>query len=235
MASRRLVRAHATTTEYMKRRLNLASATVIPLGVKVEVEESPPATPRDGEFTVVYVGRLIREKGVDVAIRAVAEARRQGAKVRLEVIGTGPEGAALEDLARRELPDSAWAFVGELTPERALARMRLADAVIVPSVWSEPAGFVVIEAMALGVPIIASDVGGIPELAGGAALLAPRSDAHAFARALTELSSNPVRARTMVEQGKAIAAAHSVRQMATRYLQLYRQVIRHPTSDATNR
>jgi glycosyltransferase involved in cell wall biosynthesis len=215
--------------------LDLASATVIPLGTTVPFEESQPPTTKIREFTVACVGRLIPEKGVDVAIRAVAEARRQGAHVRLEVIGDGPERANLEELARRELPDPAWDFVGALARDRALARMRLADAVIVPSVWSEPAGFVVIEAMALGVPVIAADAGGIPELARGAALLAARSDAEAFARALTEVASDPVRARAMVEQGKAIAAAHSARQMATQYVQLYGQLIRRPASDATNR
>lgn len=235
LVSRRLISAHATTTQHMRRRLDLASATVIPLGTTVPFEESQPPTTKIREFTVACVGRLIPEKGVDVAIRAVAEARRQGAHVRLEVIGDGPERANLEELARRELPDPAWDFVGALARDRALARMRLADAVIVPSVWSEPAGFVVIEAMALGVPVIAADAGGIPELARGAALLAARSDAEAFARALTEVASDPVRARAMVEQGKAIAAAHSARQMATQYVQLYGQLIRRPASDATNR
>lgn len=234
IVSRRLVSAHTTTTHYMQRRLKLPAASVIPLGVTVPSQLSP-ATTRHGEFTVIYVGRLIREKGVDVAIRAVAEARRQGATMRLEVVGDGPDRGVLEDLARRELPDSAWGFLGELTPDRALAQMQLADAVIVPSVWSEPAGFVVIEAMALGVPVVATDAGGIPELAHGAASLAPRSDADAFAQALLELMSNPGRASSMVEQGKSNAAAHSARQMATRYLQLYDALIRRPASDPANR
>lgn len=227
IGSRPIVAAHTTTTQFMQRRLNLAAATVIPLGVTVPVEGST-GTNKNGDFTVIYVGRLIREKGVDVAILAVAEARRQGVTMRLVVVGDGSERRTLEDLARRELPESAWDFVGELTHDRALAQMQLADVVIVPSVWSEPAGFVVIEAMALGVPVVATDAGGIPELARGAALLAPRSDVHAFARALMELMSNPTRSRSMVERGKSNAAEHSTRQMATRYLRLYDALIRHP-------
>ena len=160
MASRRLVDAHTTTTHYMRDRLKLASAVVIPLGVTPPSQlDDASAKKRDG-FTVVYAGRLIREKGVDVAIHAIAEARRQGSNVRLEVIGDGPERSALEDLARRELADGVCTFLGSMEPDLVLARMRLADAVIVPSVWSEPAGFVVLEAMAVGVPVVAADAGG---------------------------------------------------------------------------
>jgi glycosyltransferase involved in cell wall biosynthesis len=235
MLSRQLVRTHTTATEHMKRRLGLASATVIPLGVTLPLDAPQARVTRNTEFTVAYVGRLIEEKGVDVAIRAVAEARGQGSNVRLEVIGDGPDRPVLEELARRKLPGSACTFVGSVSRKAAIARMELADAVIVPSVWSEPAGFVVLEAMALGVPVIATDAGGIPEIARGAALLAPRSDATGFARALTELASDPLRSRAMVEKGKAIAAAQSAWQMATQYAQLYESVARPAASDRTYR
>jgi glycosyltransferase involved in cell wall biosynthesis len=181
------------------------------------------------------MGRLIPEKGVDVAIRAISEARRQGSDVRLEIIGDGPERAVLQEQAQLEVPDSACVFVGALKPDLALARMGLGDAVIVPSVWSEPAGFVILEAMALGVPVIATDAGGIPEVARGAALLAARADATAFARLITELASDPQRCRAMVEQGKAIAAGHSARKMASQYIELYGQLSQRPAPDPANR
>jgi glycosyltransferase involved in cell wall biosynthesis len=231
--SRRLVSAHTTTTEHMKRRLDLASSAVVPLGVTLPVQEAQAKGPKNSEFTVAYAGRLIPEKGVDVAIRAIAEARRHGSDVRLVVIGDGPERGVLEELAQRELPASACTFLGELNPDLALARMALADAVIVPSVWSEPAGFVVLEAMALGVPVIATEAGGIPEVARGAALLAARSEAAAFARAITELASDSKRSRAMVRQGKAIAARYSAGHMATLYVELYDRLLRRPVGDAT--
>jgi len=214
-----LVREHTTTTQYMKRRLKLASATVIPLGVTLPLEGTRafPAE-RDG-FTVAYLGRLIAEKGVDVAIRAIAEARRQGSNVRLEVVGEGPERSALEDLARRESSANAVVFLGALEPDLALAQLRLADASIVPSVWSEPAGFVVIEAMASGIPVIATDCGGIPELARGAALLVPRSDTAAFAQAVVTLASDPMLAQVLVERGRA--EVPSAVSMAAQYVAVY--------------
>ena len=205
MSSRRLVSAHTTTTNYMKDRLNLPAATVIPLGLS-----SPFAGPSarseiasdHREFVVIFAGRLIREKGVDVAIRAIADARRHGSNVRLDVIGEGPERLVLEGLARREFPDGGFAFLGAMEPDVVLAQMRLADAVIVPSVWSEPAGFVVLEAMAMGVPVVAADAGGIPEVARGTATLVARSDPGAFSRAVVELATDPARARTVATQGR---------------------------------
>ncbi len=169
--SSRLVAEHTTVTRYMKDRLELVAATVVPIGVSANPggRSEVTATPSDF-FRVVYSGRLIPEKGVDVAIRAIARARQNGLDARLEVVGDGPERSVLEGLASRELPPSAVAFTGQLEPDLALARMQSADAVIVPSVWSEPAGYVVIEAMAQGVPVIAAKTGGIPEIARGAAL-----------------------------------------------------------------
>ncbi len=99
--------------------------------------------------------------------------------------------------------------------------MRLADAVIVPSVWSEPAGFVVLEAMAVGVPVVAADAGGIPEVARGAATLVARSDPSAFTRALVELASDPSSARAIAHEGEKSQRAYSAVDMATRYLGLY--------------
>ncbi len=169
--SSRLVAEHTTVTRYMKDRLELVAATVVPLGVSANPggRSEVIATPSNS-FRVVYSGRLIPEKGVDVAIRAIALARQHGLDARLEIVGDGPERSVLEGLASRELPPSAVAFMGQLEPDLALARMQSADAVIVPSVWSEPAGYVVIEAMAMGVPVIAAETGGIPEIARGAAL-----------------------------------------------------------------
>ena len=165
-----------------------------------------------------------------MAIRAIAEARRHGSNMRLEVIGDGPGRSALEDLARREMSDGACAFLGSMDPDLVLARMRLADAVIVPSVWSEPAGFVVLEAMAVGVPVVAADAGGIPEVARGAATLVARSDSSAFARALVELASDPSRTLAIAARGREVAAAYSAADMATRYW-IYCGLIGRKSSD----
>ena len=105
----------------------------------------------------VYLGRLVPEKGVATLIRAAAQAR-----VRLRIIGTGPEEAALRQLAA-ELGGEV-EFTGYLAGPALLAAVSSARAVVVPSEWYENAPISVMEASALGRVVIGADIGGIPEL-----------------------------------------------------------------------
>jgi glycosyltransferase involved in cell wall biosynthesis len=115
---------------------------------------TPDATPGDA-FT--YLGRLVPEKGVGTLIRAAAKAR-----VRLRVIGTGSEEAALRSLASQLGGEVE--FTGYLSGAALRAALSAARAVVVPSEWYENAPISVMEASAMGRPVIGADIGGIPEL-----------------------------------------------------------------------
>jgi glycosyltransferase involved in cell wall biosynthesis len=121
--------------------------------------QAPPA--RTGRLRVLYVGRLAREKGIDVLIEA---ARRS--QCGLEIAGTGPMEA---ELRRRVGDDAHIRFLGFLAPDRVLAAMRAAHVVAVPSIWYENVGLVVLEALAAGRVVAASRIGGIPEYLEGVA------------------------------------------------------------------
>jgi len=134
----------------------------------------------DGEFALV-AGRLTEEKGFDTAIAA---ARTAG--VPLVIAGTGPDEARLRDLAG----GADVRFTGLLAPE-ALASLRARAAVaLAPSRWEEPCPFSVLEALAAGVPVLAADRGGLPELVGEDATL-PATDPGAWSDSLKELWENP--------------------------------------------
>lgn len=105
----------------------------------------------------VYFGRLSREKGIETLLTAARLAR-----VGVDVVGTGPEQDALVEHARQIGADAR--FLGFLSGERLHAAIRAARAVVVPSEWYENAPLSVLEAGALGKPIIASSMGGLPEL-----------------------------------------------------------------------
>lgn len=105
----------------------------------------------------VYLGRLVPEKGVATLIRAAAKAR-----VRLRVIGTGPEETALRQLAH-ELGGNV-EFTGYLSGTELHAAVCSARAVVIPSEWYENAPLSVMEGSALARPVIGADIGGIPEL-----------------------------------------------------------------------
>jgi len=133
-----------------------------------------------GEFALA-AGRLTEEKGFDTAIAAA-----RAAGVPLVIAGTGPDEARLHDLAA----GADIRFTGLLAPE-ALAELRARAAVaLAPSRWEEPCPFSVLEALAAGIPVLASDRGGLPELVGEDATL-PASDPAAWSDSLKQLWQNP--------------------------------------------
>ncbi len=140
-------------------------------------------------------GRLVEEKGFDVAVRAAREAG-----VPLRVAGEGPEEARLRELAAASGgPESAGSgqpvgggvtFLGRLSPEEVTRERRGAAVLLAPSRFDDPCPMAVIEALADGVPVLGSTRGGIPELVGRGAAL-PVDDVPAWTAALRRLWSDP--------------------------------------------
>lgn len=134
---------------------------------------------------ILYMGRLIRQKGVDDLLAAVAQMEP---KPQLQIAGDGPERRRLECLARALGVDAT--FHGFVHGEAKASLFRHAAVVCVPSrelgPLSEGAPLVVVEALAYDVPVVATHVGGIPELCRGnrRSTLVPPGDPEALARAL---------------------------------------------------
>jgi glycogen synthase len=148
------------------------------------------------DLTIGFAGRIGPHKGVDVALRALAELRdRHRLDVRLDLAGSGDAAYVreLEALVAELGIESAVNFLGELTPDDLAGLFATLHALLVPSVWQEPAGLVLIEAALARVPVIASSVGGIPEILhdGEHALLCPPGDSAALADAIARTLSEP--------------------------------------------
>jgi spore coat protein SA len=199
----------------------------------VNVQHFSPEVPQrlpDGgkEQTVLYVGRVSPEKGVHVLLDAFRQVLEERPNTRLELVG--PLGAApaefivgctddpkvreLEPMYRRDyvsslkqgLPGEVSAkvsFVGPVPYLELLNRYRAADVFVYPSVWNEPFGLPVVEAMACGVPVVATRSGGITEIVteGESGLLVERGDAKALAAALLRVLSDGQLGRRMGEAG----------------------------------
>jgi glycosyltransferase involved in cell wall biosynthesis len=106
---------------------------------------------------VLYFGRLVRQKGLHTLIRAAAAAR-----CRLTIVGTGPERTSLQRHAAAEGVEVR--FLGYLEGSELLDAIRSARAVVVPSEYYENAPMAILEAYALGKPVVGAGIGGIPEL-----------------------------------------------------------------------
>ena len=137
---------------------------------------------RRREVDLLYVGQLIRGKGVQLLFAAMA---RMKTPRTLDIVGTGNMEPKLRALAAQLGIADRVRFNGfQSNPQD---WMRAAKCVVVPSFWQEPYGLVAAEAVALGRPVVAFAIGGLPEACGGKATLVPPGDIDALADAL-ELS-----------------------------------------------
>ncbi len=168
----------------------------------------PPSAATGGGGFLLFAGRLSVEKGVETLLRASARVP----SLPLYIAGTGPEEGRLHHVAR-SLDLAHVRFLGFVPPAELEKRRRTAEAVVAPSVWYENSPLSVLEAMGEGVPVLASEIGGLPELVvdGENGLLAPPGDVDAWSRMLERFHTQDASARrAMGEKGRLRAqATHS--------------------------
>lgn len=179
---------------------------------------------------VVGVGRLVEKKGFRHLVDAVARLRHDGVEIGLELVGTGPEEAALRDQVTRLGLDSAVTFHGPLPQAATRDVVRRAAALAAPCVVGADGNrdglpTVLLEGLALGTPVVATAVTGIPEAVvdGHTGLLVPEKDPDALAGALRRLLDDPQQATALAANGRRhVEAAFDVRSSTRRLLELYR-------------
>jgi len=165
---------------------------VIHPGVDSSYFRPGPPGRRSATPSFLYVGRLKRYKGIGLAIRALALARRHRPDLRLEIAGTGDHRAELEQLAAALGVDRAVVFHGFVSEERKIDLMRSAWANIFPSP-KEGWGITVVEAAACATPSLASDSPGLRDSVchGETGFLVPHGDIEALAARMAELADSP--------------------------------------------
>lgn len=162
-----------------------------------------------------YVGQLIPQKAPDVALRALAALeRRERIRAQLVLIGREDEryGRELRGLVSRLGLERRVRFTGPLHRDALREALRTVHAVVVPSRWHEPAGFVPVESAALGIPVVAARSGAIPELLkeGEHALFFDVDDVDACADALAEILREPDAAVARAGRARARAGAFTL-------------------------
>jgi len=183
------------------------------------------------DFLIAGLGRLVAKKGFAHLIGAVAELRRDGVPARLALGGGGDLAAELRSMARAQGCDEAVRLVGDVPHERVGAFLRAADVVAIPSVRDERGNVdglpnVVLEALACGRPVVASRVGGIPDVVADEqnGLLVAPGDAHALAGALRRLHGDRALAERLAREARTGAEAWSWEAHGRRLLAVYQRV-----------
>jgi glycosyltransferase involved in cell wall biosynthesis len=197
-------------------------ATTVVIHNGVELPSAGAVEPRPGPYRLVTVGRLQAPKDPLTLIRALAELGRPGEAV---IAGDGPDRPAVEREVRRLGLESAVRLAGERDDVAEL----LAEAdLFVLSTRSEGLPLSILEAMAAGLPVVASDVGGVPELVVDreTGFLVPPGDPHALAAAIERLLDDPDLRGRFGAAGRARVSTHFDLASAQRaHLDLYRALL----------
>ncbi len=171
-------------------------------------------------IVIATVGRLTAVKGQDTLIRAIAKCLRQGGKVFLLILGEGELRSDLEALSAELGIAGAVRFLGWRSDVASV--VDACDIFCLPSL-NEGMGKAIVEAMAMGKPVIASDVGGIPDLVipGENGILVPPGDSNALAKAILNLRDHPEVRVKMGELGREKALGYGVESMIHKIDGLY--------------
>ncbi|MGA7731710.1 MAG: glycosyltransferase family 4 protein [Chloroflexia bacterium] len=179
---------------------------------------------------LVVVAHLIPEKGVQVLLQALHQAGDRLPGMKVSIAGDGPFAAELKAITSSLGLQDCVTFLGNIAWQDEL--LRSADIAVVPSLWQEGFGFTVIEAMASGVPVVASRIGGIPELLNGGSsgeqsgLLVPPGDTPALADALVKLANDPSMRLKLGQVGRSFALErYGLARMADGYFSLIKSML----------
>ena len=172
----------------------------IPHFTELDRPQADPATSN----RVFFAGRLSSEKGIGVLVDAVRMLSERNVDIGLDIAGDGPEQERLQALAA-DLDNIT--FHGRLDKQGVNELFVSSAALVVPSTWHENQPMVILEAIAAGLPVVASDIGGISELVrdGETGALVPPGDATALANALESLLAAPESRTAMGKKARSLA------------------------------
>jgi glycosyltransferase involved in cell wall biosynthesis len=172
------------------------------------------------DFVIGHAGAFTREKGQDIALAAAMLLAPRLPQARMLLVGDGPERSTIPTPAIAQLPG----FIEDLAEFYAAI-----DLYIMPS-RSEAWGLTALRAMAFGIPVIASNVGGLPELVAQTGWLVPPESPEALAEAIVDAASDPTRLGEFGRNARERASQFSIERTVEQTERLYLRLLAAPTS-----
>jgi len=181
--------------------------------------------PGDRDTDLVFVGRLVSDKGVDVLLRAMMLLRSRKCYPSLSIVGDGPERSRLEKIASEGDLTAQVTFLGSKNHDELPHILNQHRIMVVPSLWNEPFGIVALEGAACGCVVVGSAGGGLPEAIGPCGVTFPNGDDRELATILERLLASPAE----LERYRGASAAHLSRHasdvVSAQYLDFFSQAL----------
>lgn len=177
------------------------------------------------ERDLVFVGRLVQEKGADLLLDAMALLASEGLRPGLTVVGDGPERTALEAQTHRIGVAGQVVFTGTLRHETLVKMLNRHRVLVVPS-RHEAFGVVALEGIACGCAVVVSDADGLPAAVGKCGVTFPSGNVASLARAIGQLLGDPGRRQSLLESAPEHLDRRTSRVVAARYLEAFEAALR---------
>jgi glycosyltransferase involved in cell wall biosynthesis len=189
-----------------------------PYDAKIFRTQVPPAA---RTLELLFLGRLVSEKGLDILLESLGRLRQRQLRPRLTVVGSGPEQSNMQELAKRLGLESQVQFRGAQSGPDLAATLNQHQTLVVPSKYDEPFGVVALEGIACGCAVIGSNGGGLPEAIGPCGITFPNSDIGALQNAMERLLTRPEEREKLIAAGSKHLTQFQPHLVAQRYRELF--------------
>lgn len=221
---------YAETSPVLSRLLE--KVKIIPLGINKDkfklpsIENLRSDRANANSCVILFVGQIREHKGLQYLLKAMKIVKAQITNARLIIIGDGPQRASLTKYASELKVDDAVSFEGNVTEDIKPHYYAISNVVVLPSYTRRDAfGLVLLEAMAAGKPIVASNIPGIREVLGDAGILVPPRDPQKLAKAILEILSGDQSLEKMRCHAQKNIQHYSWEHMVEHYERLYTKIL----------
>lgn len=202
-------------------------SVIIPNAYRADVFRHLPQMTRNRDL--VFVGRLVSDKGGDLLLDALASLSSRGLKPTLTIVGTGPEESGLR-IQTNDLDLAGQVEFAGVRKDIQLAEILNTHRImVVPSRWREPFGIVALEGIACGCVVVGSEDGGLKDAIGPCGVTFPNGDAEALAEAIFALLTNDQKLESLQTGSHAHLALHQPAAVAKAYLQVFEKAVKNKT------
>lgn len=232
-SSKTLTISSATLKACLKSGLKKETLEIIPFGVDTNFFRPINVRKNKGIFQILSIGYLIERKGFEYLIKATKKVLKKHGNVELIIIGSGPLENQLKKLIKELKLEDSIQIISNVSDEKLLELYNSSDLFVLPSVVdsqgnTEGLGVVLLEAMACKLPVMGSNIGGIPDIIqnGETGLLVLEKDISEISRGITELiEDDDLREKLAINGHKMVKRKFSWEKIAENYIKIYNRAV----------